>query len=162
MTKIEENKVKDEKKSNTKIEKESDSFSKDAPKFKGRYISTIGRRKRSVARVRLYKNGNGAIIVNEQKVNDYFSTHCLTVVRQPLKLTSHLRDFDFSILVSGGGKNGQSEAIRHGISRALIEFDEKLRLTIKAKGWLTRDARRKERKKPGLKKARRAPQWSKR
>lgn len=135
---------------------------KELIKFKGRYISVLGKRKTSVAQVRLYKNGRGIIIINGLQLNQYFDVDKVIIVNQPLKLTGHLRDLDFSILVKGGGKSGQVEAIRHGLTRALIIFDNKLRDTLKAKGWLTRDSRRKERKKPGLKKARRAPQWSKR
>jgi len=133
------------------------------PKFKGKFISAIGKRKTTVAQVRLYKNGTGIMTINQQKVNQYFPTLALrTIVAQPLKLSGHLKDLNFSILVKGGGKKGQAEAIRHGIARALIQLDEKLKPGLRAKGWLTRDARKKERKKPGLKKARRAPQWSKR
>lgn len=135
---------------------------KELIKFKGRYISVLGKRKTSVAQVRLYKNGRGIIIINSLQLNQYFDVDKVIIVNQPLKLTGHLRDLDFSILVKGGGKSGQVEAIRHGLTRALIIFDNKLRDALKAKGWLTRDSRRKERKKPGLKKARRAPQWSKR
>lgn len=132
------------------------------PKFTGKFISTVGRRKTSVARVRLYTKGNGSIVVNEQKLSHLFSVNESTIVKSPLKLTSHLRDLNFSIMVNGGGLRGKAEAIRHGISRALIKLDEELRLPLKAKGWMSRDPRSKERKKPGLKKARRAPQWSKR
>ena len=131
-------------------------------KFKGKFISALGKRKTAVAQVRLYKNGKGFIIINQQKFNKYFPTVILkTIVNQPLKLTGHLKDLNFSILVKGGGKKAQAEAIRHGIARSLVEFDKKLKPAVKVKGWLTRDARKKERKKPGLKKARRAPQWSK-
>jgi small subunit ribosomal protein S9 len=136
---------------------------KEEPKMpKGKYIETIGRRKTSTARVRLYKKGNGVIFVNGEKMSNYFVSSDASIVKQPLKLTNHLRDMDFTIVVSGGGKKAQAEAARHGISHALIETDAELKPAIKAKGWTTRDARRKERKKPGLKKARRAPQWSKR
>ena len=131
-------------------------------RFKGKYIQATGRRKTSVAQVRLYKNGKGLMQINGLKAGKYFSADKVLVINQPLKLTSHLRDLDFSILVKGGGKSGQAEAIRHGIIRALILFDQNLKKALKAKGWLTRDPRKKERKKPGLKKARRAPQWSKR
>ena len=131
-------------------------------KFKGRYIGIIGRRKSAVARIRLYKKGNGLIVINNQRVNQYFTPDKISILRQPLKLTGNLRDLNFSIIVKGGGKKGQAEAVRNGISKALVEFDKELKPNLKAKGWLTRDARRKERKKPGLKKARRAPQWSKR
>jgi len=132
-------------------------------KFKGKFISAIGKRKSSVAQVRLYKNGKGIIIINQQKLSHYFPEHSFKIiVNQPLKLTNHLKDLDFSIIIKGGGKRGQADAIRHGITRALEKFDKKLRTALKAKGWLTRDARINERKKPGLKKARRAPQRRKR
>ncbi|MFA6393771.1 MAG: 30S ribosomal protein S9 [Patescibacteria group bacterium] len=130
--------------------------------FKGRYIAAIGRRKRAIAQTRLYEKGKGIIMVNGMKATDYFPAGLMMTVNQPLKLTGRNKDFDFSILTSGGGKSGQSEAVRLGISRALIKFDPELRPALKAKGYLTRDAREVERKKPGLKKARRAPQWSKR
>ena len=131
-------------------------------KFKGRYIGAIGRRKTATARIRLYKKGNGVIAINSMKLTEYFSVSNSGIVRQPLKLSGHIKDLDFSILVRGGGNKGQAEAARHGICRSLVEIDKELRPALKAKGWLTRDARKKERKKPGLKKARRAPQWSKR
>jgi len=130
--------------------------------FKGKYISTIGRRKSATARIRMFKKGVGEIIVNDMKIGKYFDADIATVIKQPLKLTSHLKDVNISVIVTGGGKKGQADAIRHGIARALIELDENLKPVIKPKDWLTRDARVKERKKPGLKKARRAPQWSKR
>ncbi|OIO08142.1 30S ribosomal protein S9 [Candidatus Falkowbacteria bacterium CG_4_9_14_3_um_filter_36_9] len=131
-------------------------------KFKGKFINSIGRRKSSSAQIRLYKNGNGAIIINGLKANKYFSQSLAAFILQPLKLAGHLRDFNISILAKGGGKVGQASAIKHGLTRALVIFDIKLRPSFKAKGWLTRDAREKERKKPGLKKARKAPQWAKR
>lgn len=137
-------------------------LTEEAIKFKGRYINAIGRRKTSAAQVRLYKNGKGIIIINNVKLNNYFGSDKVNIINQPLKLSGHLRDLDFSILVKGGGRKGQVEAIRHGISRALVDFDNELKPSLKAKGWLTRDSRKKERKKPGLKKARKAPQWSKR
>jgi len=131
-------------------------------KFKGKYTETVGRRKTSVARVRVYKNGNGFVMVNDQKLVNYFANDKVVTVRQPLKLTSHLRDLNISVITNGGGLKGQAEAIRHGIARALVEIEPEIKDSIKAKGWLTRDARKKERKKPGLKKARKAPQWAKR
>ncbi len=131
-------------------------------KFKGKYVATTGRRKTSVARVRMYKKGNGSVVINGLKMSEYLSESQVNVIKQILKLTGILREMNFSVIVSGGGKNGQVEAIRHGIARALLETDEEMRPTLRAKGWLTRDARRKERKKPGLKKARKRPQWSKR
>ncbi len=144
-----------------KITKES-KIDEQPIKFKGRYIGIIGRRKSAVARIRLYSKGNGSIVINDQRANQYFTPDKVSILRQPLKLTGHLRDLNFSIIIKGGGKKGQAEAVRNGISRALVKLDEELKPNLKVKGWLTRDARRKERKKPGLKKARRAPQWSKR
>ena len=132
-------------------------------KFKGKYLRAIGRRKTAAAQVRLYKSGAGLIMVNGLKLDQYFCQDELSlIVYQPLKLTGLIKDLNISAIVSGGGKKSQAEAIRHGISRALESLDQKLRPVLKSKGWLTRDARKKERKKPGLKKARRAPQWSKR
>ncbi len=134
-----------------------------APKeFQGEFTPAIGRRKRSVAQVRVYPKGSGAIVVNDKKIEDFFDEDRIHVVYQPLKLTGQQKDMDISILVKGGGIQGQAEAARLGISRALIKHDADLTATLKAKGWTTRDPRRVERKKPGLKKARRAPQWSKR
>jgi len=131
-------------------------------KLKGSYVYAVGRRKTSIATVRLYKKGKGIIVVNNKKINEYFSNDKAILAKQPLKFSGKAKDVNLSIVVKGGGENGQAEAIRHGIARALVEFDKELKLGIKAKGWLSRDSRRKERKKPGLKKARRAPQWSKR
>lgn len=132
-------------------------------KFKGKFIYAVGRRKTAVAQIRLYRNGTGIISVNDKKMSQYFSENELsTILIQPLKLTGNIKNLDFSIIVRGGGKRGQAEAARHGIARALLIFDKNLRPTLKTKGLVTRDARKKERKKPGLKKARRAPQWSKR
>ena len=130
--------------------------------FSGKFISALGKRKTATAQVRLYKEGKGIVTVNGLKLNEYFMPNLITVVNKPLKLTTHLKDLNFSIIVKGGGKIAQAEAIVHGISRTLVAMDPELRAQIKTKGWLTRDARKKERKKPGLKKARRAPQWSKR
>lgn len=129
--------------------------------FKGEYVQAVGRRKRSVAQVRLFK-GRGAIVINGKDIEDYFDADRVTTILQPLKLTSHLKDLDFSVVVKGGGVQGQAEAIRLGISKTLSSYDSELTTSLKAKGWLTRDSRMVERKKPGLKKARRAPQWSKR
>ena len=131
-------------------------------KFKGKYVTATGRRKTSVARVRIYKKGNGEIMINDGNATEFFASDYVTIIKQPLKLAGIGKDVSISIVVNGGGKRGQADAIRHGISRALISMDENLKPALKAKGWTTRDARKKERKKPGLKKARRAPQWSKR
>lgn len=140
-----------------KIKKEEEST-----KFKGKFIQAVGRRKTAVAQVRIYKTGQGAIAVNGLRLNEYFSEDKVSIVTQPLKLTGHVRDIDLSVLVKGGGKKAQSEAIRHGLARAFMSFEDGSGEAVKAKGWLTRDARKVERKKPGLRKARRAPQWSKR
>lgn len=132
-------------------------------KFKGKFIGAIGRRKTATARIRLFKNGAGLIAVNGKEVKQYFKNDELfSIINQPLKQTGLLKDFNISILTSGGGKKTQAEAIRHGMARALTQVNPELRHLLKVKGWLTRDARKKERKKPGLKKARRAPQWAKR
>jgi small subunit ribosomal protein S9 len=121
-----------------------------------------GRRKKSVARVRLVP-GDGKIIVNNRQLDDYFGLETLKViVRQPLELTDTLGKFDIIANVHGGGFTGQAGAIRHGISRALLKADEELKPALKKAGFLTRDPRMKERKKYGLKGARRAPQFSKR
>ncbi len=121
-----------------------------------------GRRKKSVARVRLVP-GNGAIVINKRDIDDYFGLETLkVVVRQPLELTKTTGKFDVLVNVQGGGFTGQAGAIRHGIARALLEVDEEYRALLKAAGYLTRDPRMKERKKYGLKAARRAPQFSKR
>ena len=127
------------------------------------YFYGTGRRKKSVARVRIYP-GSGNITINGRDIDDYFGLDTLKlIVRQPLVLTENEEKFDVVCRVAGGGVTGQAGAIRHGISRALLQFDaENLRGKLKKAGFLTRDPRMKERKKPGLKAARRAPQFSKR
>ena len=121
-----------------------------------------GRRKKSVARVRLVP-GEGKVIVNKREIETYFGLETLRViVNQPLVLTATKDKFDVLVNVYGGGLSGQAGAIRHGISRALLKADENLRPELKKAGFLTRDPRMKERKKYGLKKARRSPQFSKR
>ncbi|HOJ09474.1 MAG TPA: 30S ribosomal protein S9 [Clostridiales bacterium] len=121
-----------------------------------------GRRKKSIARVRLVP-GDGRILINERSLDEFFGLETLKViVKQPLVLTDTIGKFDILCKVSGGGFTGQAGAIRHGISRALLEADEEFRTVLKKAGFLTRDPRMKERKKYGLKKARKAPQFSKR
>ena len=131
--------------------------------FEGKpYFYGTGRRKSSVARVRIY-NGTGKVTINERDIDDYFGLETLKlVVRQPLALTGLTEKFDIVCTVAGGGVTGQAGAIRHGLSRALLQYDENLRSALKKAGFLTRDPRMKERKKYGLKGARRAPQFSKR
>jgi small subunit ribosomal protein S9 len=130
--------------------------------FVGQYTKAIGRRKKAVAQVRLYENGKGVIIINGQRATEYFPGVGFGLIVQPLKVTGHLRDFNFSILVSGGGKMGQVDAVRLGISRAILALYPEAKEALKANDFLTRDPRQVERKKPGLRKARKAPQWSKR
>ena len=127
------------------------------------YLYGTGRRKSSVARVHLFPNGTGSITVNGRPLDDYFGLETLKlIVRQPLNLCNVAESFDVVCTVTGGGVTGQAGAIRHGISRALLQYSEELRPQLKAAGFLTRDPRMKERKKYGLKAARRAPQFSKR
>ena len=122
----------------------------------------VGRRKKAIARVRLIP-GEGNIVINKRSLDEYFGLETLkTVVRQPLTLTDTLSRFDVIVNVKGGGYTGQAGAVRHGIARALCEADPDYRPALKKAGFLTRDPRMKERKKYGLKKARRAPQFSKR
>ena len=126
------------------------------------YFYGTGRRKSSVARVRVY-NGTGKIIINDREIDDYFGLETLKlIVRQPLNLTGTADKFDIVCRVNGGGVTGQAGAIRHGVARALLQYDAELRAELKKAGFLTRDPRMKERKKYGLKGARRAPQFSKR
>ena len=126
------------------------------------YFYGTGRRKKSVARVRVYA-GTGKITINDRDIDDYFGLETLKlIVRQPLALTGTADKFDIVCKVAGGGVTGQAGAIRHGLSRALLQYDENLSPELKKAGFLTRDPRMKERKKYGLKGARRAPQFSKR
>mgnify|MGYP000096370612 FL=1 len=127
------------------------------------YMYGTGRRKSSVARVHLFPNGTGSITINGRDIDDYFGLETLKmVVRQPLNATDTLGKVDIVATVTGGGVTGQAGAIRHGIARALLQVEDSYRAPLKAAGLLTRDPRMKERKKYGLKAARRAPQFSKR
>jgi small subunit ribosomal protein S9 len=127
------------------------------------YFYGVGRRKASVARVRLY-SGQGNITVNNRAAQDYFGGRDIyqRVISEPLRLTNTFDRFNIQVRVVGGGQSGQAGAIRHAIARALTEFDQELRPVLKQSGLLTRDARVKERKKVGLKRARKAPQYTKR
>ena len=132
-------------------------------KSKKPYHYGTGRRKSSVARVRVFPNGTGSITINGRDMDDYFGLETLKlIVRQPLDTTDLLGKVDIVATVTGGGVTGQAGAIRHGISRALLEMNAEYRPALKAAGFLTCDPRMKERKKYGLKAARRAPQFSKR
>ena len=127
------------------------------------YHYGTGRRKASVARVRVYENGTGSITINGRDIDDYFGLETLKlIVRQPLNTTGTISNVDIVCTVEGGGVTGQAGAIRHGVSRALLDMNPEFRAQLKAAGFLTRDPRMKERKKYGLKAARRAPQFSKR
>ena len=132
-------------------------------KSKKPYFYGTGRRKSSVARVHLFQNGTGAITINGRDIDEYFGLDTLKlIVRQPLVTTDLLGKVDIVVSVAGGGVSGQAGAIRHGISRALVTLNPEYRASLKAAGFMTRDPRMKERKKYGLKAARRAPQFSKR
>ncbi|MDE6519314.1 MAG: 30S ribosomal protein S9 [Ruminococcus sp.] len=129
---------------------------------KVKYYYGTGRRKHSVARVRIYP-GSGNVTINGRGIDDYFGLETLKLIaRQPLTLTDTLDKFDVVCTVKGGGVTGQAGAIRHGLTRALLRYDDSLRKVLKKAGFITRDPRMKERKKYGLKAARRAPQFSKR
>jgi len=130
---------------------------------KNTYFEAIGRRKTSVARVRFYISGKKEVVINDKTYNEYFPTQILqeTCV-VPLKKMKYMDKFRVMVKVSGGGVNSQSEAVRHGISRALVLFNPEFKKKLRGAGFLTRDPRQRERKKFGLKRARRAPQWKKR
>jgi len=133
------------------------------PTRTGEFFYAAGNRKTSVARVRLYDKGTGTIEINGMKIEEYIGVpDKRDSIKAPLRITGHSKTFDITVKTSGGGKSGQADAIRHGIAKALLAFDPTLRITLKRAGFLTRDPRMKERKKYGLHRARRAPQWSKR
>lgn len=127
------------------------------------YYEGVGRRKTATARVRLYSGGEGQVMVNDRPVGEYFSTEWGGLnLLEPLQVAGMEGRFNVSAKVHGGGISGQAEAVRLGIARALVKMDPDLRLSLRREGFLTRDARIKERKKPGLKRARKAPQYTKR
>ena len=137
-------------------------MAKTTSKKKVQYWGT-GRRKKAIARVRLLPAGDGTIVINKKSLDEYFGLDTLKfIVRQPLALIDATAKYDVMVNVCGGGYTGQAGAIRHGIARALLQVDAEYRPVLKAAGYLTRDPRMKERKKYGLKAARRAPQFSKR
>ncbi len=131
--------------------------------FQGAYYYGTGRRKTAVARVRLYPSGDGLITVNGRTADEYFPRETLMqAIRSPLRALELNNRFSISVRVVGGGVSGQAGAVRHGIARALVRADEEFRSTMRKNGFLTRDSRMKERKKYGLKRARKAPQYTKR
>ncbi len=128
-----------------------------------RYFAAIGRRKNATAQVRITPDTKMTFVINDKKIDEYFTVSELhSVVQSPFTTTERKDDFHVSVVVRGGGISAQAQAIRHGIARALTEYNEELRTTLKTAGFLKRDPRRKERKKPGLLKARKRPAWSKR
>ncbi len=132
-------------------------------KISGEYLEAVGRRKTSIARVRIYTRGDKKVSVNGKTLAEYFpSTLMQKKIMDPLEKMNVLDKFGVTVMVRGGGLNSQSEAIRHGISRTLVKFNADFRKRLKRAGFLTRDPRQRERKKFGLKRARRAPQWAKR
>lgn len=131
---------------------------------KAHFIYAVGKRKTANARVRLYaKSQTKDFIINNKKIEEYFPYfEQQKKAREPLKIAGLENNFLITVKVAGGGKHGQADAVRHGVARALLKYNEDLRKVFKPRGFLTRDSRMKERKKPGLKRARRAPQWQKR
>ncbi len=143
------------------MDKEKKTTAKSADKKK--YIEAVGRRKTSTARVRITPAPKNTFVVNGKKVSEYFkTTELVAIVNDPFEKTKYAPTFEITVVVSGGGVHSQAEAIRHGISRALVDSDLEIRGRLKQAGFLKRDPRAKERRKFGLKKARKAPQWSKR
>lgn len=128
-----------------------------------KYFEAVGRRKTSVARVRIFISSQPSCLINDKQMEKYFPTKELQhIIEDPIRKMKALKNFKISVRVNGGGIHSQAEAVRHGISRALVKFNEEFRGKLKKAGFLKRDSRMKERRKFGLKKARKAPQWSKR
>lgn len=133
------------------------------PKKTGTYFYAYGKRKTATASIRMYTNGKGIFTINNRTFENYFPLFIdQDKITSPLRVTNNQKQFDIAVKVFGGGIHAQAEAIRHGIAKALLEYQADLRSTLKPFGYLTRDSRVKERKKYGLKRARRAPQWQKR
>lgn len=149
-------------KKTVKVEKTEEDEPKTSVKKTGKYFYANGKRKNSVARVRLYK-GTGEITINEKSLNKYITVKSLIgLIKSPLVMTGNNQKYDISAIIFGGGVSSQAQALRHGISKALVEADPLNKPTLKKAGLLTRDSRIKERKKFGLKRARKGPQFSKR
>jgi len=128
-----------------------------------KYYQTIGRRKTAVAQVRLYPSGTGKVTINNKDIKDYFPTETLRAVAvAPLREVGKSAEMDVTVRAVGGGMTGQADAVKMGIARALVKYDDTMKAVVRTHGFLTRDARKKERKKFGLKGARRAKQWRKR
>lgn len=128
-----------------------------------KYHYATGKRKSSIARVRMYPGGKGEVIVNGKPANEFFSINTqMGTILEPLTILEQAGNVDIEVMVSGGGTTGQADAIRHGIAKALVDMDGDFRKKLKPMGFLTRDSRKVERKKPGKRKARRSPQWAKR
>ena len=146
-----------------KIEKESKKKVEKKDVVEVKYYEAVGRRKRAVARIRMFTRGKRDFLINNKPLKEYFSTYELQkTASASLEKMKCLDKFNVSVVVRGGGLNAQAEAVRHGISRALMLFNPDFRKRLKKAGFLKRDSRMRERKKPGLKRARRAPQWKKR
>jgi len=144
------------------VEEEKEWAKNEIAEFKGKYIKAVGRRKTAVAKVRLYEGGKGIIMINGLRASEYFPGEGAGLISQPLKATGHGRDYNFSVIAQGGGKQGQIGAVRLGIARAIFALNPETKEALKVNNFLTRDPRQVERKKPGLRKSRKAPQWSKR
>ena len=157
-------KKKPEKKAKKEVKKEVKKKTEEQEVIgKDKYFEGVGRRKRAVARVRLFTKGENDFLVNKKQLKEYFSTFELQkTASAALEVMKCIKKFKTSVIVRGGGLNAQAEAVRHGIARALILFNPDFRKRLKKAGFLKRDSRMRERKKPGLKRARRAPQWKKR
>ncbi|MFH1890587.1 MAG: 30S ribosomal protein S9 [Candidatus Kuenenbacteria bacterium] len=145
------------------IKKNNKTDEKSETKFTGKYFYAVGRRKTASARVRLYEKGSGKVVVNKKDYKDFFPYFFWQQnLEEPFQVAGLENKFDVDVIVAGSGQHSQSEACRLGISRALVKFNEEFKKPLRVAGFMTRDPRAKERKKPGLKRARRAPQWSKR
>ena len=148
-----------------KVAKKEEIVKEEIAEYKGKYFYAVGRRKTAIAKVRLYssKNNQNTLLINGRKLEEYFPIDRLSdIAKSPLALAGQGVNFEAVIKISGGGISAQADAVRLGISRALVVYNSELKKSLKDKGYMTRDSREVERKKPGLKKARKSPQWAKR